>query len=754
MTDYQWRGPLKAAIAKQATDALIDPELLLYTTQSPHGADGRVQATIDRDLLGLCPPVEGRGHRDKPKCQEARNAHARRRAEYASIQSLYRKSRTACARTVLAGHWRGTSPVLPLAQQTAYWKPLFETISTKESRVPSGARPMWDIVRPFSNEEVARSLRAMKDGAPGPDQITKERILLLPVAQLTCRFNIWLLLGVAPDSFRNGVTVLIPKSGDAVEPAQFRPITIGPILCRLFHRILAQRIEASYSISERQKAFRKGDGIADNTYILRYVLADRKARCQPISVAFLDVAKAFDSVSHESLFLAVSNAGIPEPLVVYIRSLYAGSRTRLRVSGGLSDKIMIKRGVRQGDPLSPVLFNAIIDMCIQHIDSNIGVPVGDQTLSCLAFADDLVLLAKSPRGLQHTFTTIERALTLCGLSTNAKKCNTLRIDVLGGAKTWACNPTAFLADRSGGLIKALGITEGYRYLGNTVSVGVSSNTVLETLEDGLRQLTRAPLKPQQRMSILRCNLLPSLLHQAVLGRISRKTLKYMDTCTRAAVRSWLRLPRDTPMPYFHADYRDGGLTVAKLNLVVPLHRTKRMARLTGSLDPIVRGVSALPAFIRDVRRWSAPISAFGCPIRDGVSMRNALAHGLHTSVDGRGLSDSRSVGFVNRWMVNGTSLMSGRSFINCVSMKGNLIHTALRASRGRPQASTRCDACTATESLGHILQVCRRTHDSRVARHDGVNALLSGRLKAKGYATAIEPISRPGGQQTRGLRGH
>ena len=209
MTDYQWRGPLKAAIARQASDALIDPELLLYATQSPHGADGRVQTTIDRDLLGLFPPAEGRGHRNQPKCQEARNARARRRAEYSRIQSLYRKSRTACARTVLAGHWRGTPPVLPLAQQTAYWKPLFETPSTKESRVPSGARPLWDIIRPFSNEEVVRSLRAMKDGAPGLDQVTKERLLLLPVTQLTCRFNIWLLLGVAP---------LIPERSHCIDP--------------------------------------------------------------------------------------------------------------------------------------------------------------------------------------------------------------------------------------------------------------------------------------------------------------------------------------------------------------------------------------------------------------------------------------------------------------------------------------------------------------------------------------------------------
>ena len=115
-----------------------------------------------------------------------------------------------------------------------------------------------------------------------PGQTTSRRSachsFLYLVVQLTCRFNIWLLLGIAPDSFPNGVTVLIPKSGDAVEPAQFRPIILGPILCQLFHQILAQRIEACYSISERQKTFRKGDGIADNTYILRYVLADRKAR--------------------------------------------------------------------------------------------------------------------------------------------------------------------------------------------------------------------------------------------------------------------------------------------------------------------------------------------------------------------------------------------------------------------------------------------------------------------------------------------
>ena len=45
MNDYQWKGPLLVAIADQARDALIDPELLQYATQTPHGADGRIQDT-------------------------------------------------------------------------------------------------------------------------------------------------------------------------------------------------------------------------------------------------------------------------------------------------------------------------------------------------------------------------------------------------------------------------------------------------------------------------------------------------------------------------------------------------------------------------------------------------------------------------------------------------------------------------------------------------------------------------------------
>ena len=74
-------------------------------------------------------------------------------------------------------------------------------------------------------------------------------------------------------------------------------------------------------------------------------------------LAFLDVRKAFDSVSHDSLMIASRRAGIPPPLLKYIENFYTRSTTRLKVGGKLSEPIRVTQGVKQWDPLSGILFN-------------------------------------------------------------------------------------------------------------------------------------------------------------------------------------------------------------------------------------------------------------------------------------------------------------------------------------------------------------------------------------------------------------
>ena len=129
-------------------------------------------------------------------------------------------------------------------------------------------------------------------------------------------------------------------------------------------------------------------------------------------LAFLDVRKAFDSVSHESMVNICRREGFPEPFLAYLQRLYKESTTQLKVAGELSEPISVGQGVKQGDPLSGCLFNMVVDWALESVvDSKIGFRIGNQVLNHLAFADDVVLLAETPAGLQSLTNAFQRAFT-------------------------------------------------------------------------------------------------------------------------------------------------------------------------------------------------------------------------------------------------------------------------------------------------------------------------------------------------------
>ena len=123
-------------------------------------------------------------------------------------------------------------------------------------------------------------------------------------------------------------------------------------------------------------------------------------------------------------------------------------------------------------------------------------------------------------------------------------------------------------------------------------------------------------------------------------------------------------------------------------------------------------------------------------------LKMTLAPMLHRTVHGRGLVHSSRVPECHRWvnpvMSGGTPNTAG-SYISAIRVRGNLIGTALRSSRGRAQPSSACDCCGRTESLAHVLQVCPRTHASRIARHDKIVDLVEQALTRKGYSISREP---------------
>ena len=139
-------------------------------------------------------------------------------------------------------------------------------------------------------------------------------------------------------------------------------------------------------------------------------------------------------------------------------------------------------------------------------------------------------------GLQHLCGQFERSLGRCGLTLNVEKSRTLRIAVSGKAKRWVCEPTPFVS-LAGGLMPAVTITQAYKYLGVHISAREQDTTHEEILTRGLNQLKSAPLKPQQRLYILRAHLLPKLDHKLVLSRTRGGVLNRLDRVVRKSVRA-------------------------------------------------------------------------------------------------------------------------------------------------------------------------------------------------------------------------
>jgi hypothetical protein len=283
-----------------------------------------------------------------------------------------------------------------------------------------------DLIPSFSEDDVKKEIAGQDASkACGGDGIHMRLLhALLPSSfpRILCRlFNLCLGAGTVPRAWNLTDIHLLTKDIDKPRDVNnVRPITLVGMHRKVFERLLLTHHfdRAGWAkLHPTQAGFRGDYSTLTNAALVHHLLASRSVKY----AAFVDLEKAFDVVDHSRLAALLLDRGCPRPIYRIIRSLtFEGVRSRVLVNGKPSSPFLRTRGVLQGSPISPMLFNIYIDELLHRLNAS-----ADAIPRALFYADDGVLLANDLSTIQRLADILTHWSAEAKIGVNVKKCGLL-----------------------------------------------------------------------------------------------------------------------------------------------------------------------------------------------------------------------------------------------------------------------------------------------------------------------------------------
>ena len=284
----------------------------------------------------------------------------------------------------------------------------------------------------FIMEELKETIRLLiSKKAVGPDRIANEFLKHAPPALLKILlryFNLNIKKGRTCKSWCAGLIALIHKEGPKDDPNNYRGICIMnallKVLCSLLNNRLKDYCNEKKLIDIAQIGFKEKSRASDHIFTLKSIVnkyvVDQKGK--KLYTCFVDFKKAFDSVWHAALFRKLENKGINGNFLNIIKSIYELTECAVKIDNKTTKYFRYEKGVQQGNPLSPLLFNLFINDIFAAIknDSNLTLD-GVNNLNALMYADDLIIMATSPEELQKSLDGLSAYCAKWKLDVNVKK---------------------------------------------------------------------------------------------------------------------------------------------------------------------------------------------------------------------------------------------------------------------------------------------------------------------------------------------
>ncbi len=403
--------------------------------------------------------------------------HEKDSKQYWDIFNKIRKNKNESVSPVSPSDWVEHYKQL-CSKPEGYDEEISEIIKKHESQCDDDSHTLDQKI---TDTEIYDVIKKMKNNkSPGPDAIINEiikvgKFYIVPLIKKI--FNLTLEIGYFPKSWRKGYLINILKSGCITDPNNYRGITLTSCVGKLFSSIMNARLvnflDVNKIYSMFQFGFREDCCTTDNVYILNKVMASYRNKKRKLYMCYIDFKKAFDKVWRAGLLLKILKLGITGKFYQAIKSMYTENFTAVKVNGRVTDFFECSLGVRQGDSLSPTLFNLYINDLGHMFNTDDSEPAmyGDIKVGCLMYADDLVILSDSKKGMQNSLNKLSNYCKKWKLEINVNKSK-----IMIGSQKKAANEESFYIDT-----QELEQVHTYKYLG----LEISSNGSMHLAQDRL-----------------------------------------------------------------------------------------------------------------------------------------------------------------------------------------------------------------------------------------------------------------------------
>ena len=518
-----------------------------------------------------------------------------------------------------------------------------------------------------------------------------------------------------------GRTVLIQKDKSKGNVANnYRPITCLPLSWKILTGIISEEVysfldDQKYLPNEQKGCRKNAKGTHDLLFIDKMILKEVKRKQRNLFVGWIDYKKAYDMIPHTWIMECLRSLGINENICKLIENSMRSWRVELTCGSDSLGEVFIKRGIFQGDSLSPLLFVIClipVTYILRNMSQGYHFEMNELKINHLLFMDDLKLYASSQKALDSLVQTVRIFSSDIGMQFGIEKCAVLRMhrgvmkDLSGIRLPDDCE------------IRGLKEGESYKYLGVLEADEIKSREMREKISTEykrrVRKILESKLNGGNLIQAINTYAVSLIRYSAAFSDWTLEEINGLDIRTRKLMTMHKALHPKSDVDRLYLPRRVGGRGL--LNIKDTITQAKM------SLDKYVEDSEEdLIMAARNVRESVDVIETIGVFKNRLINERmrkwkEKQLHGQYARQTDEVSNDERWL-----WLKDGGLKRETESLI--IAAQNQSIRTNhVKAKIDKSQGNSKCRMCQQSdETINHILSECPKLAQKEYKRrHDWV----------------------------------